>query len=149
MSIQSSPVRSSATEVGRRARVVTRRRFVLAGFSSVLALPWFRCSACAGRGWSVAPILAGFALDGRGAAIIGRYYLQCHPEEADAQSLWTEVFGAEKPDGTSTETHHFEALRRAFSDRRAGDFAAGECLVVEGWLFARTEARLCALVAVV
>jgi hypothetical protein len=42
-----------------------------------------------------------------------------------------------------------EALHRALRARNSEDFAAGRVVRLDGWVLAATEARLCALAALV
>ena len=79
---------------------------------------------------------------------LGRRYLSLHPEESDRRRL-IELLEQAVPehagmDGVGPLLRDEAALRRAF--RR--DYACGNCMYVEGWLFARTELRLCAFAAV-
>jgi hypothetical protein len=71
------------------------------------------------------------------AAPIGQAYLQTYASEADGQLL-TDLLVAQlaAPAGDV-----LEQLAAAVRD----DFCAGRVVEVEGWLLARTEARLCAV----
>lgn len=77
------------------------------------------------------------------ARLVGRHYLALVPEEHSAAALRSALFdGADFEDGGPAGV---ERLRAHIHGRRRQDFAAGDTLVVGGWLIARTEARLCAL----
>jgi hypothetical protein len=70
---------------------------------------------------------------------IGRAYLADHPGEADAAVLTTWLDQAlGKPASVPAAR---AALRRAVRD----DMRGGRSVVVDGWVLALTEARLCAL----
>lgn len=69
-------------------------------------------------------------------AFIGERYLRTHPTEASAEALTRAV-------GVENEANPFRVLQ----DRIHDDLDRGEVVVVDGWVLARTEARLCALAA--
>lgn len=73
---------------------------------------------------------------------VGERYLAQAPEEADPARLAADLFGGVAVDGASPRR-----LRRHIDHRRARDFAQGDTVIVDGWVMARTEARLCALAA--
>ena len=70
-------------------------------------------------------------------ALIGERYLEQHPDEAAVDALSAAV------DLPAGEGPAFAALR----GRIHADLEAGRVAVVDGWVLAVTEARLCALVA--
>jgi hypothetical protein len=72
------------------------------------------------------------------AAVVGREYLAAHPAEADGADL-LRYFRSLAGDPA--------ALRAVIGARLRQDFADGETVRVRGWVLARTEARLCALCA--
>lgn len=79
---------------------------------------------------------------------IGEWYLGLHPEERSRaellQLLSRTVPGAEdfKQHGCSTSVE--EQVRNACR----ADYERNDTVYLDGWLFARTELRLCALAAV-
>lgn len=75
------------------------------------------------------------------AGRIGRAYLLRRPAEADLGILY-ERLSAGLPPGQAAEDPDWGAIVRA-------DFGTGNTVLVEGWLLSRTEARLCALTALV
>jgi len=78
--------------------------------------------------------------DPGGTRALGERYLAAFPEEAAALApLAAEVrrAGAGGP----------AALRRAVGGRIRADFAAGQTVVLDGWVMARTEGRIAALAA--
>lgn len=74
------------------------------------------------------------------ARLAGDHYLRAHAQEADREVLHTLLFGA-APAPTAA------ALRRGIVERRRADFAREDTVLVAGWVLARSEARLCALVS--
>ena len=83
--------------------------------------------------------------DTRAAAAVGRRYLEQYPQEASAQWLEQQLFGTKLPAGDAGPGSNglLERLRRG----RQQDFSAGAIVVLDGWFFARTEARLLALIS--
>lgn len=75
-------------------------------------------------------------------AALGRSYLAAHPDEAFAQRLLRGIAG-ENP-----LPHTRAAWRALIRERRAEEFARADTVIVEGWILARCEARLCALQAI-
>jgi hypothetical protein len=90
-------------------------------------------------GAEAASLLRGLITDREGAARLGRSYLAAHPTEARSGVLVRDLVGAIEPTSVS-------GASREVADRIRGDFAAGNTVVVEGWVLSRTEARLYALV---
>jgi hypothetical protein len=70
------------------------------------------------------------------AAAVGREYLREHPDEVDVSTLLAAL------DSAGPRSLH-EWLRW----RQAHDFEHGQTVTVQGWVLARTEARLCVLAA--
>ena len=75
---------------------------------------------------------------------LGKAYLVQHPEEASADLL-TSALSSE----TDTPPFHVDAeeLRRSFRAHVTQDFEQGRTVKLDGWVFSRTELRLCALAA--
>ena len=73
---------------------------------------------------------------------IGLRYLSLYPEEADVDRLWTALVGSPAPART-------DELKMRLAQLRQRDFEDGEIAIVDGWILARTEARACALLALV
>ena len=80
-----------------------------------------------------------------GARTIGLRYLALAPDEADRTALASALFSgfSESP----ASPIEFTELRSTLAAQRDRDFAAGDTVVIGGWILARTEARLCALAA--
>ena len=72
------------------------------------------------------------------AAVIGRAYLAANPAEADLNRLVRQLTAlANTPSD----------LQAAIGDRLRRDFADRDTVRLDGWVLARTEARLCAVCA--
>jgi hypothetical protein len=126
-------------------RTLDRRRFltgvVLCLSGSLLPqAPAFSSPA----GAAVGPLAATFP-DLRAAAAVGRLYLRQHPEEASEAWLTTTLFGSESPLGlgNGSRDEWMEKIRHG----RHRDFCDGDVVVLDSWFFARTEARLLALIS--
>jgi hypothetical protein len=76
-----------------------------------------------------------------GPADIGRRYLANVPSEASEQWLVDAVFGSD----LAGDTMDVPLLIGRVRMLRQRDFARGDVIEADGWLIARTEARLCAL----
>ncbi len=97
-------------------------------------------SGLAGEARGEAACLQACLSDPDGARALGERYLAAFPDEAAALApLAAEVrrVGADGP----------AVLRRAVGRRIRADFAAGETVVLDGWVMARTEGRIAALAA--
>ena len=83
--------------------------------------------------------------DTRAAAAVGRLYLRQCPQEASATWLEQRLFGGKlsAPGQHAGNDGPFDRLRQA----RQQDFRDGDVVVLDGWFFARTEARLLALIS--
>jgi len=77
---------------------------------------------------------------------LGERYLELWPEERSADRLCRELFGTDI-DSCSSRIDGGELLRR-IRHQRTADFRHGELVVIDGWLLARSEARVFALAAV-
>ena len=114
---------------------LSRRRFVvLLGL-----LPGLRAARAATPCVAEAEcLLAALFTNRRSAAIVGQVYLQEHPEEADVEALFGKIGAA-----------HLSPKERTpvIAGQIRADFAAGRVVTADGWVLARTEARLCALAA--
>lgn len=64
---------------------------------------------------------------------VGALYLAAHPQEADRNKLRHWLFGAGA-----------EPAEMSLIGRMADDWRTQDIVVISGWVFARTEARLCA-----
>ena len=138
----------------RQTTDTSRRRFLATALGSGL-LPLLRTR----RGWAVSlephgdrPLeqrLVDMLNHRRSAHRIGSIYLGNTPGEANARVLTdlivTDIFDRQEDLHQMT----LDDIRKRFQDRTRQDFAAGRVVRLEGWLIAVTEARLCALSALV
>lgn len=124
-------------------RPAVPRRWLLAALATVLASPAVPWADRRGAPRHLRP--ERLLSDLGGARAIGRRYLALAPQEA-APGLLARCLDAETGAGACGEAGP-ERLRRALDEQRRRDFAAGDTVVIDGWILARTEARLCALAA--
>ncbi|HEX6383133.1 MAG TPA: hypothetical protein VF177_00550 [Anaerolineae bacterium] len=82
------------------------------------------------------------------AKVIGQAYLQAIPAEADVQTLTDLIAASLAGDQELVKTSTAE-LRPILERQMRQDFDQGRVANVEGWLLSETEARLCALAALV
>lgn len=83
--------------------------------------------------------------DRHAATVLGKRYLNAMPEERSAAWLARELLGMELPDTITAE--QAGSLRRHLCAARTEDYRDGRLVVLDGWVLARTEARLLALIA--
>lgn len=83
------------------------------------------------------------------AARLGRRYLQAFPREGDRSWLVARILDDGSAPAASPAMFASDELRRRIARRRREDFTQSETVQVEGWILSRTEARLCALAALV
>ena len=129
-------------------RRITRRGFV-GGMLGVLALAAAPVRAVArvriGASASPSEKVARFFTNDAGAVRIGSVYLQAHPDEGDAETLFDALTPpGERPQQWWTSVSMGE-LRRTIRAAAHADFKSGDVVDLEGWQLARTEARLAAL----
>jgi hypothetical protein len=90
-------------------------------------------------------LAAALFTDAATARRIGERYLAAHAEERDPAALAAHLpAGCAAPPRSRRDDAE---LRAAPGKQRARDFAAGDTVIVDGWILARTEARLCAFAA--
>lgn len=127
-----------------------RRHVLLTGLAALATLPAMQAIAVrslpAAHRDRLAARAAGLFPDGRSASALGRSYLARHPNEADPDRLIDALF-ADLPPAPSdgTEAREVEAIRAWVTARIEDDFRRARIVRVEGWILARSEARLCAL----
>ena len=118
--------------------MITRRTFIQT------------CSAGAVCGGSAAALAASTPAGApNSAAIVGHWYLERYPSERDRQALVDHLRArigttgktpeSARPDDTPLWSSN--AVQAAVAD----DYSSGNTLWLDGWLFSRTELRLCAL----
>jgi hypothetical protein len=81
------------------------------------------------------------------AAVVGRRYLAAHPQEADRASLAAQLDADLRCQDCDPLQADRPALRAGLSRQIRIDFARSRVVRVEGWVLSVTEARLCALAA--
>ncbi len=77
------------------------------------------------------------------ARAIGLCYLRAYPERSDRRLLLADL----GLDAAGTGAHDVPSLRRHLRDAQQRDFIAGDTVMVNRWILSRTEANVCALVA--
>lgn len=75
-------------------------------------------------------------------AVLGRSYLAAYPDEGDAEKLLRGIAG------NRAQPCSRAAWCDLIRERRADEFAHADTVIVDGWILARCEARLCALQAI-
>ena len=91
--------------------------------------------------------LATFFVHKDSAAVLGLEYLRSRPKEADAQVLVDLISGPlERVELTEAG---LETVRELLRIQQRQDFERGRVVRVQGWILSETEARLCALAALV
>ena len=125
-----------------------RRTFLLGAAASGLSLAWRSLGS-----WPFSPTQLsgserlGALLDGEGARAVGREYLRAFPAEASRGVLAAHVV-ERLPGGSRTlVTASDGRLRELLLGAAAADFGDLRTVELQGWVLARTEARLCALAA--
>ncbi len=77
-----------------------------------------------------------------GAHTVGKAYLDTYPEEGDRRFLMDKLFGSIKLCGPGD-------FRCRLAKRRTQDFREGEVVLIQGWILAKTEARIAALTVLI
>ena len=77
---------------------------------------------------------------------LGQRYLLLHPEECSAERLAYLLSGRRFVN--ATEIFDCRELRQSVCQQRDEDFRSGNVVLIDGWVLARTEARLFALTAI-
>jgi hypothetical protein len=130
-------------------QTMRRRTFLLGATGLGLSLVWrsYGSWPALGASSSVSERLAGLLNHEESARIVGRVYLRMVPGEASAGVLTARL--AERVPGglqtlkTADQSRLRELLRRSIAE----DFQDLRIVKLDGWVFARTEGRLCALTA--
>ena len=95
----------------------------------------------------VATIRALFSADLEAARALGELYLRIEPNERSANSLVLALFG--EPSLRGADASDLAWVKSRLRSGRARDFEQGDLVILDGWWFARTEARLLALCAMI
>ena len=134
--------------VNRAGGGMQRREFLMAlGASGAALIAGLGTGllACAGAG-SLRSALSEFYSDRAAARIVGQIYLNLAADENDPERLVALIAGEQLAEWQSLAGDR-DALYRAVRARHRSDFENGNTASIDGWLLSRTEARLCALVA--
>jgi hypothetical protein len=122
------------------------RRVLIGGcLSLVSAFVWLRLpfssgsSTAHGEARALLRLLGGILPDMGAARTVGEIYLRQHSGEGGRARLLYLLFG----DGFAPAP---PTIVRWLAERRAREFLSEDVVIVDGWLFSRSEARLCALV---
>lgn len=107
--------------------------------------------ALLGAGVGVAALRQGPDLTGMFSAAdaarrIGRAYLEASSPKATVDELLTDLFGTEAR-GRALISRGPEAVQDWLRAAQRKDFEAGRLVPVDGWMLARCEAAICAVVA--
>src|SRR5262249_21702865 len=81
------------------------------------------------------------------AAVIGRHALDVLPRLRNRMRLLSEISSDLKMNLSDIARADRETMRARLTARIEQDFAAGQTVKLDGWLFSLAEARLCALAA--
>jgi hypothetical protein len=125
-----------------------RRTFLLGAAASGLSLAWRSLGS-----WPFSPTqLSGSErlaalLDDEGARAVGREYLRAFPAEASREALAARVVEQLPGGARALVTASDGRLRELLLSAAAADFGDLRTVELQGWVLARTEARLCALAA--
>lgn len=125
-----------------------RRTFLLGAAASGLSLAWRSLGA-----WPLSPTqLSGgerlaALLDGEVARAVGGEYLRAFPIEASQGVLAARVVEQLPGGSRALATASDGRLRELLLGATAADFGDLRTVELQGWVLARTEARLCALAA--
>lgn len=117
---------------------MNRRQFTLtlAG-CSMLSLSGFVQNSSVS---STSSIVARLFTHHESAINLGKHYLTLFPAEANYDWLMRQTL----PKSTHSDS---KTLKHALKIQRQQDFYEGNTIMLEGWILSRTEARLCALLA--
>ena len=122
---------------------------MLSGFLAVIALPRKQGPVAATRktrhaySRTLARALAGLFSTPANARAIGVCFLREYPERSDRRLLLAGL----GLDAAGLAAHDVPSLRRHLRDLQQRDFVAGDTVMVNRWILSRTEASVCALVA--
>ncbi len=116
---------------------------ILAAAPATLVRP----TMAAGLGSDLATRLARLIPHVGSAARIGSRYLALVPAEANPERILAAILDGQEELAVAAVTIPDRVLHRHIGECRQRDFLDGNTVSVDGWILSRTEARLCALVA--
>jgi hypothetical protein len=125
------------------------RRAVLRWMASVGALPLLGVRQAAGavETGALTELSSVTGYLPTSARVIGEAYLQSAPDEASVAFLEQAIRNTIAAAGVGAGASTAPPLGQLLQERITADFSAGQMVSVKGWMLARTEARLCALMA--
>jgi len=131
-------------KISKNKGAIFSRRWFLIGVPSMVGALLFGLRSTDHQ-YELADCLRDFFKSNLDASVLmGRKYLEKVPEEGSAAWLVDRVFGGEG----LIMSDRFPLLNAQVLRLRQQDFVRGDLIVIDGWLVARTEARLCALAAI-
>ena len=135
---------------------VSRRGFVAATIAAAAlpllsSVPWLAraTDAISNPGATVSAKLAELLASRRSAAVIGLAYLDLCPAERHPDLLGDLIAADLDIGGTPVQSLGPERIRALVGAQVERDFALAQTVEIDGWVLSRTEARLCALTALI
>lgn len=89
--------------------------------------------------------LSGLVPDPELASVVGRAYLRAYPDRGEWRVLLADSGLAWPRKGMPGDAR---SIRHDLDSRRCRDFLDGNTVILDGWVLARSEVSLCALVAI-
>jgi hypothetical protein len=107
-------------------------------------VPWLH--ACHGNNKAAIPLpdFLSHTIDQETLQAIGKAYILSFPDENKPETLVSQLMN----DFPATQKATENTLREFFNKQIAQDFAAGNLVIISGWVLSRTEARQCALYSI-
>jgi len=127
-----------------------RRSFLRACLQCVVALPFFTFPGCKAQTdvRRQARALTGWIPPSKSVKSLGRRYLALVPKEGNLATLVRLIaHDIEEEAFLQLVQHDRDGLRRRLHETHLEDFRRGHTTEIDRWVLSRTEARLCALVA--
>jgi hypothetical protein len=137
--------------MNRSTRSISRRRFLqlaiwLSTFGLTVTVPPSARSTTGVTLNFVGRKLTRSLVDKRSAHVIGRQYLKIHPEEASVDLLIRLLCCDRSQSLFALANEGDRVFRKLILAQQRDDFAKSRTVNLKGWILAKTEARLCALV---
>jgi hypothetical protein len=128
--------------------LISRRSALRGGLAAAWwPLTWDLAKASQGPMADHGRLRAFAASDPAAARTIGEGYLKAHANEVHAGILVSAVLARLELDPEAMQAMSAADLRERIDAAISDDFAADDVVALDGWVLSRTEARLCALVA--
>ena len=133
---------------------INRRNFLSTLFSTsaLLILQPFPTLAKMGSSncpETIADQLSNFFIHKQSAAFIGREYLRNKPNESDLDLLIDLICSFQREQYSEIAKTDIKELRKLLMLKQRLDFEHGRTVNIRGWILSESEARLCALAALV